>query len=445
MRNRMGGLLFFGVLTAPLASFAAPPPPEHGQALQNVEALTADALASTVLSRNAELRGLAAAAEAARYRIAPAGALDDPLLSYAGAPATAGGPRGLQERVELSQSLPWPGKLGLREDAARARATVEEQSLADGRLTLIAAAKRLFAEWAYIHRTLQINRAHRELLTELRRVAETQYASGRARQQDVLQAEVETARIDTAIVSHRRHRREVRAMINGLLNRSPASPLPPPAPLPEPAAPPALQHLRLAALSEHPELQRIRARIAEASARHGLAERDYFPDFKLSAGYNSLWKDVDQRWIVGLSINLPFDFSGKRGATRDAAKAEVMRYRWQLTDREAQLLARLEQGRAQVQETREIVAIQRQRLLPLAEESLDAAVADYRAGHGSFLNVIDADRQQLRIEDKLARTHTDDLRAVAALERIVGQPLGGTAVTNTKAPAADHGAAPDSE
>ena len=131
MRNRMGGLLFFGVLTVPLASFAAPTLPEDGQALQNVEKLTAHALASTVLSRNAELQGLAAAAEAARYRIAPAGALDDPLLSYAGAPATAGGPRGLQERVELSQSLPWPGKLGLREDAARARAAVEEQSLAD--------------------------------------------------------------------------------------------------------------------------------------------------------------------------------------------------------------------------------------------------------------------------------------------------------------------------
>ena len=109
------------------------------------------------------------------------------------------------------------------------------------------------------------------------------------------------------------------------------------------------------------------------------------------------------------------------------------------------MLAQLEQGRAQVQESRDIVAIHRQRLLPLAEESLDAAVADYRAGHGSFLNVIDAERQQLRIEDKLARTHTDYLRAVAALERIVGQPLGGTSVTNRNAPAAEHGAAPDPE
>ncbi len=424
MRSPIGGLMALVVFITPLAAFAVPPQPENSQPLQEVEALTAEQLVDAVLTRNPGLKGLAAAAEAAHYRIAPAGALDDPILTYAGAPETVGGPRGFQERVELSQTLPWPGKLGLREDAARARAEAEEQSLADRRLALMAAAKNLFAEWAYIHRTLQIKHAHRDLLVELRRVAETQYAAGRARQQDVLQAEVEAARIDTDIVTHQRHQREVRSMINGLLNRPPQSPLPPPAALPTPVEPPSLPALQEVAIEEHPELRRIQARVAEASALHGLAEKDYFPDFKLSAGYNSLWMDTDQRWTVGLTVNLPFDFSGKRSASRNAAEADVMRYQWQLTDREAQLLAQLEQGRAQVQETRDIVAIHRQRLLPLAEESLNAAIADYRAGQGSFLTVIDAERQQLRTEDNLVRAHADYLRAWAALERAAGRPLG---------------------
>jgi cobalt-zinc-cadmium efflux system outer membrane protein len=423
MRNRIGGLMALVVFVAPLAGISAPPPRENSQFLQDVKALTAEQLVSAVLTRNPGLQGLAAAAEAANYRIAPAGALDDPMLTYAGAPKTAGGPRGFQERVELSQSLPWPGKRGLREDAARARAEGEEQSLADGRLALMAASKRLFAEWAYIHRTLKIKHAHRDLLTELRRIAETQYATGRGRQQDVLQAEMEAARIDTGIVTHQRRRREVQAMINGLLNRPPQSPLPPPAPLPVPTDPPALQALHEAALEEHPQLRRIQARIAEANARQGLAEKEYFPDFKLSAGYNALWDSPDKRWMVGLSINLPIDLSGKRGATRDAAEADVMRYRWQLTDQEAQLLAQLEQGRARVQESQEVFTIHRQRLVPLAEESLSAAVADYRAGQGDFFTVIDAERQKLRTQDNLARAHADYLRALAALERSTGRPL----------------------
>lgn len=423
MRNRFGGLVILAAFIVPLAGVAKPPLQENNQPLQGVKVLTVEHLVAAVLTQNPNLQGLAAAAEAANYRIAPAGAQDDPVFTYAGAPETADRPGGFRERVELSQSLPWPGKLGLREDAARARAKGAEQSLADGRLALVATTKRLFAEWGYVHRTLQIKRAHQDLLAELRRVAETLYSTGQARQQDVLQAEVEAARIDADMATHQRRRREVLAVINSLLNRSPQSPLSPPAPLPEPADPPPLQTLHETLLKEHPELRRIQARIAEARARHGLAEKNSFPDFKLSAGYNSLLEDVDKRWTVGFSINLPFDLSGKRRAIRNAAEADVMRHQWQLTDREAQLLAQLEQGRARVEESREIVAIHQQRLVPLAEESLNAAVSGYRAGQGSFLTVIDAERQQLRAQDNLARAHADYFRALAALERAAGRPL----------------------
>jgi len=423
MRNPISGLMALVVLIVPLAGIAALPLQKNSEALQKAKSLTAEQLIAAVLARNPGLQGLAAAAEAASYRIEPAGALDDPILTYVGAPETTAGLRDLQGRVELSQSLPWPGKLGLRENAARARSEGEQQTLFNARLVLMATTKSLFAEWAYIHRTLEIKDAHRDLLAQLRRVAETQYAAGRTQQQDVLQAEVEAARIDTDIVSYRRHRKEVLAKINGLLNRPPQSPLPLPAPLPVLVDPPSLQVLQEAALQEHPALRRIRAQLTEASARQGLAEKDSFPDFKVSAGYNTLREDADKRWTVGLSINLPFDLSGKRRASRQAAEADVMRYRWQLTDREAQLLAQLEQGRARVKETREIVAIHRQRLLPLTEASLNAAVADYRAGQGSFLTVIDAERQQLRTQDTLARAHADYLRALAALEQAVGRPL----------------------
>ena len=448
MRNPIGGLMALVLTITPLIAVAVPPLDEENvQPLEGAKELTAEQLVAAVLNNNAGLRGLAAAAEAADYRIAPAGALDDPMLTYAGAPETAGGPRGFQERVELSQTLPWPGKLALREESARAQAQAQRQSLSDQRLVLAAAAKRLFAEWSYIHRTLQIKHAHKDLLVELQRVAETQYAVGTARQQDVLLAAVEEARIDTEIVAHQRRQREVRAMVNGLLNRPPDTSLPPPAPLPEPQGPPGLPVLQAAALEEHPSLQRIRAQVDAAEAQHGLARKDYFPDFKLAAGYSSLWDDADKRWTVGLTINLPFDFSNKRDATADATRADVMRYQWQLTDQEAQLLAQLERGRARVQETRDMVDIHRRRLVPLAEENLDAAVADYRAGRGSFLNVIDAERQQLRTEDNLARAHADYLRALAALEQAAGRPLDGASPPSatSSSPAGAHGDAIEHE
>jgi outer membrane protein TolC len=186
---------------------------------------------------------------------------------------------------------------------------------------------------------------------------------------------------------------------------------------------PSLVSLQQNAAHAHPGLARARARIAEAQAQKELTEKDFYPDFRVMAGYNSLWGDPDQRWTVGVGINLPFDYSNKRSATRDAARAELMRSRWQLTDREAQLLGELEAARAGVEEAASVIGIFRTRLLPLAEDNLAAARADYRAGAGSFLNVIDAEREQLRTEDDLARARADYLRRLAELERWVGVPL----------------------
>jgi outer membrane protein TolC len=375
-----------------------------------------------VLTRNPGLKARQAAAEAAEYRIVPAGALDDPALSYSAAPGTLGGPRGLNQRLELSQPLPWPGKLALREQAAQeeARAVAEDEE--DLRLQVAAAAKTLFAEWFYAHRALAINREHQALLEELRRIAEIQYAAGRARQQDVLQAEVAHARLEAEKVTLERRRREVQARINALLNRPPQAPVPLPAALPKPTPLPLLAQIQVTALRAHPELARIRARIAEAKARAGLAEKDFYPDFRLMAGYDSFWDESDQRWMLGISINLPFDYGNKRSAALDAAHANLRQARWRLTDREAQLLSELETSRAAVEEIEEVIKVYIRRLVPLAQDNLDAARADYRAGAGPFITVIDAERQQLRTEDGLVRARADYLRRLAELERWVGAP-----------------------
>lgn len=420
------------MMTLLAASASAAPVADGGDPFGANQQLTPTGLVVAVLARNPGVKALEAAAQAAEFRIAPAGALDDPSLSYSTAPETAGGPRGLQQQFQFNQPLPWPGKLALREEAARQRAAAASEDIDELRLRVAAAAKSLSAEWAYVHRALAINTEHQALLQELRRVAEARYAAGRAGQQDALQAEVARARLAAEAITLERRRREVQARINALLSRPAQGHVPPPADLPEPRPVPPLASLQQSAAHEHPGLARVRARIAEAQAQKDLAEKDFYPDFRVMAGYNSLWGDPDQRWIVGVGINLPLDYGNKRSATRDAARAELMHRRWQLTDREAQLLGELETARAGVEETASVVGIYRTRLLPLSEDNLAAARADYRAGAGSFLNVIDAEREQLRTEDGLARARADYLRRLAELERWLGAPLDASGSINTE-------------
>ncbi len=377
--------------------------------------LTAEELSRLALTSNPGVKALEAAAQAAEFRIAPAGALDDASLNYALAPATLNSRRKLQQVVELSQPLPWPGKLGLRQEAARRRAEAAIQDTDELRLEVVAAAKALFSEWAYVYRALAINRDHRRLLEELRRVAEIRYAAGLAGQQDALQAEVARARLTTVALTLKRRREEIRARINALLNRPPQAKVPPPAALPGPVPLPPLAVLQRIAVQTHPALARLRAQIAEAEAQQDLARKDFYPDFRVKAAFNNLWEDTDQRWTVGFWVNLPLDYGGKRTAALDAARAELQHLRWQLTDREAQLLGEIEAARAGVEETVSVIGIYRTRLLPLAEDNLAAA--------GSFLTVIDAERELLRTEDDLARARADYLHRLAELQRRVGTPM----------------------
>ncbi|MHB1334212.1 MAG: TolC family protein, partial [Sulfuriferula sp.] len=152
------------------------------------EPLTAKQLVQTVLQHNQSIDSMRAAADASSARIESAGALDDPMVSYAVAPNTAGGPRqGLNQNLQISQKFPWPGTLDLRSKMASAEAESADQQVADLRLRLVARARADYAQWYYVHRALAVNAENRNLVMRLRAVAESAYASGQSPQQDVLQ------------------------------------------------------------------------------------------------------------------------------------------------------------------------------------------------------------------------------------------------------------------
>lgn len=405
-------------------------PPSQEQALPSKEQkgpeagepLTAESLASWVLATNPGLAAMEAAADAAAYGIEPAGSLDDPMLSYGAAPLTAGADRGLNQRVDISQKIPWPGTLAARESVARFEAVAAERDFDSLRLQIIARAKSAYAEWRFVDSALDIHHATRALLDELVATAQTRYAAGRALKQDVLQAEVERADLENGLLRLLRQRATVQARINALLNRTPDAPLPAAAPIVVRARPPALEALQAKALDRHPELSRLEAGISASESRVTLAEKAFYPSFQVGVGYNSLWDATDKRPFLGVSINVPFD-RGRRRSELDQARAEMRRMQLSLSERRAELLAALATARAEVVEAQSSVALYQDELVPLAAEYLQAAIADYQSGSGAFLNVITAEQRKLETDLELARARADYVRRLAELELWVGGSL----------------------
>ena len=401
--------------------YSDPVPGEHVRP-EPGQALTAENLATWVLEANPGLEAIRAAAEAAAYRVDPAGSLDDPTLGYAVAPLTANADRSLSQKFEFSQKIPWPGTLAAREEAARHEAVSADRNVDALRLRVIAQAKSAYAEWRFVDEGLRIHYATHALLNELIATTQTRYAAGRALKQDVLQAEVERADLDNRLLQLLRQQAIVQARINALLNRPPDAPLPPAAQTPQSSAPPALGALQTLALAQHPELAGLDARVSASHNRVTLAEKAFYPNFQVGVGYNGFWDDTDKRPVFGVSINVPLD-RGKHRSELSRAQAETRRAEWSLVQRRAELLADLAQARAEVLEAQASITLYQDQLVPLAVEYFEATLADYRSGSGAFLNVITAEQRKLSTDLAMARARADYVRRLAELERWAGTSI----------------------
>jgi outer membrane protein TolC len=384
--------------------------------------LSVDRLVQQVLQRNPGIEAMQAAADAAGARIESAGALDDPMVSYVVAPNTAGSPRqGLNQNAQISQKFPWPGTLALRSRMASAEAESADQRVADVRLRLVARARAIYAQWYYVHRALAINAENTQLVTHLRAVAETAYASGQSPQQDVLQAEVELVRLQNQSLELTRLQRTVQATINALQNLDPDTAVPAPAALPGEIPLPTPAALRDTALARYPLLQSLDASIRASQDRVDLAHKSYYPNVSVLAGYNSIMDMPAKRLTVGVAINIPFG-ANHRGEVGEA-NARLRESEAKLADARNQLLSDLVQTHATAAQIAATIRLYHGKLLPLARLNLQAAEADYSSGSGDFLKLITAEQQYLTAELELARARADFFTQLASLNYQTGGAL----------------------
>jgi outer membrane protein TolC len=388
--------------------------------------LSIDTLAEAVLARNPTLAQMVAAWKAAQARYPQVTSLDDPVLGTTLAPAGLGttGDASNGYRFDLSQKLPWCGKLALRGENVQAQARAAANDVDDIRLQLIESAKVAFFDYYLVARGIEVNEENLRLLREFRRNAETRYKTGLTPQQDVLQAEVEIGRQQKRSLTLERLRLVAVARINTLLNRDPDVSLPPPPKkidvrngLPE--AP----QLRSAALARRPDLRALTNRIQAEQAALALAYKEYCPDFDLMAAYDGFWVEPGLRPQLALRMNLPVRLA-RRDAAVWEAKAKIAERRAELDRQINQVNYEINQAYAEVNENKSAARLYEKSVVPAAELNVKSAQAAYQTGKIPFLTLVEAERDVIRLKDEYYEFVADYSRRLAALERVAGGSLG---------------------
>lgn len=375
------------------------------------------ALVAAVLARNPELDAARAAWRAAVAAYPPAVALDDPMARYAVAPFSIGSDAPFGQRIELAQKLPWPGRRALRGEVAIADAEAAEADLDAVRLDLAEATVQAFDDLYIAARALEINQHHRDLLERIERGVIAQYAAGRAAQQDPLEARVRVVELDRERLMLETQRRVTIALLNRLLHRAPDAELPPPpvelavAPNREPPRP-------------HPSQAAAAARVRARAAEGKDAALAFYPSFEVMGSYDSMWDLWQHRWMVGIGIEIPLQ-RARRSAEVDRARAEQAKASAELSA----VTDRLDEGRAraarEVDESRQVLALYEDQLLPVARQRVDAALAGFTAGQSPFSTAVMAEHELRDAELATERARADLDRRLAALDRFEGRIPGG--------------------
>ena len=389
----------------------------------DAEILDRRALVEEVLRRNPSLESARQGWRAALARYPQETSLEDPMLGYGVAPWSLGSTTVRDgQTVELSQAIPFPGKLQLRGEVALAEAEAAACDYEGVRLRLATLASTVFDEYYLVTRAIAINAHHLVLLEDLERVALAQYEAGVVSQQDPLQAETERAMLEHRQVELQTQQRIAAERINALLHRRPDRPLPAPPATLEVALPSELEldALTQQAFADRPELRAAGARVEARESQVALARREFLPDFTVWAKYDAFWQERDLQKSIGFSIYVPLRLDRRRAALEQAS-AELARARSEQQRAEDQVRLSVVSAVERVREAHHLLALSRERLLPAARDRVAAARSAYATGQTSFVAVIDAERAvrdaELAQEDAIAQLS----RRGAELDRAVGR------------------------
>ncbi len=381
------------------------------------------ALIHKVLERNPTIRAARYAWRAALARVPQVTSLDDPMLGAGLAPRSIGSSSvDSAPKFDLSQKLPFPGKLRLHGEAALAEAEAASHSHAAVRLRLATIASLLFDDYYLAARSLEINADHIALLGDFQRIATVRYEAGEASQQDPIQAEVELMHALHREIVLETAQRVTSEQINALLHRSPDDTLPPPptlAAIPRPAEH-SPDQLIIQALESRPELAAAAAHVDAEESRVDLAWREYFPDVTLTGSYNRLWQERDLQAFVGIQLNVPLQL-GRRRAGVEEAQARLEQARSQQLAIEDDVRLGVYSRRDRLEEAGHVERLFRDRLVPAARDQVNAARSGFETGRNSFLALIDAERSLLNVELGYEEALANLGRRRAELDRVLGR------------------------
>jgi cobalt-zinc-cadmium efflux system outer membrane protein len=382
-----------------------------------------DAFVAEVLRRNPTLRARGLTHDAAARETRAAGLWPDPeaAVMFDQFPKHDEEAEPPMIRYQLSQMVPWPGKLGLMETAAERRTDAAQSDASTERLNLIRDAKRAYWVLLMNKGLRDVNAAGRGLLDTIASAALARYGAGTGGHHEAMRAQVEQNANDVEAIDLEGDRLATLAMINALRNAPPDAPLIEP---PEPAqdagsAPPSLAQLARLALERRPELGRMRAMQREELAMAALSRRERYPDLMTSVWYNQMLGMPDNYGVM-VGATVPLFNVARQNRRAEASELRAASAGSELSAMQSMIRFEIADASRKLMTAERTLALISGVAAPRANQSFVSSLAGFSTVNVEIVGVLDAWRALQSIERARVEAVATRLMAIAELERAVG-------------------------
>jgi cobalt-zinc-cadmium efflux system outer membrane protein len=368
---------------------------------------------------NPALQGLYLKWLSEKETISQASYLPDPRLSYSyfiEPIQTKTGPQ--DQKVGLSQTFPWFGKLSLKEKIASISAESAYQDYIIMQFSIIEQIRNGFYEYSFLHEAITINQEHINLLKMIESTATTKFTTGDISQNNLIQIQIELERIEDQKQELEALRPAISANILADIGDNQANILPWPK-----KSDTALQKLdfkKLKALlpKENPTLKQISILEEKEAYAIDLAKKNFMPDITL--GVDVIDVDGGENPAVAMvSINLPIWRNKLHASKREA----INRYESIgkiMEDTENKLSVKLELAVYYYNDAIRKMILYKNSIIPKAQQAVDLSFKGFETGKTNFYDLLEAERTLLEFQLSEQQQKANALKKLAEVEKLLG-------------------------
>lgn len=384
-------------------------------------------LIQQALENNPEIKAMQRRFDRVRARIPQAKALDEPMLSvgYMGnlTPFTLQTDDPSSGRtISISQDLPFPGKRSLRGKVASSEADAEWWAFEQTRRNVVAEVKDAYFDLYYLTKALGVVTKTKVLLEQFTKIAEVRYSVGKGIQQDVLKAQVEFSKLIEQQTMLEQRKQVAEARVNSLLYREPESPVGTPDELKPRDFPYSLAQLNETAVVNYPDLKAQRRKIEGAQYAIQLAKKEFYPDFSVGFTYVNR-PAMPEMYGLSVGIKLPVFYAQKQRPALTEATASFEAETRSLENTTTLLMFKIRDKYLAQTTAKRLMSLYSTTIVPQSSLSLESAIAGYEVGKVDFLTLLDNLVTLLNYELSYYEQLSNEEKAVAALEPLVGVTL----------------------